>query len=215
MTGRRTFADLLAAFDASALVGALRAGGAPAGAEGLLRGRLRRTDPEAAQALLSALLEQAIEPVVSVARLEAFAAAAERLGWGDEARGALVARRVGITERRLTAYGLFGLSLASTQREVKAAHRRAAKRLHPDRLVRSPVAVRAEAERHLAQLNVARDLLLGDEGVVLAGADDVTLEAPHFDPEDAPTVVWGESVEEDAETVVVDEGSIEVELLWR
>jgi hypothetical protein len=237
MASSRSLHDLLALFDEAALLASLRSRGAPAGAARLITGRVHRlglpwagadlSSSEAARAVLQALLEQAVDASgaleegagpggVSVARLEAFVAAATRLGWDDERRAGLVVRQLGITEARVMAYGLLELSLSSTKREVKAAHRRAAKRLHPDRLVRSAPAFRAGAERQLARLNVARDLLLRDEGVVLSGGDDVTLEAPDFDPEDAPTVMWGEpEVEEDAETVVLDDVSVDAELLWR
>ncbi|MEZ4235134.1 MAG: hypothetical protein R3F59_03025 [Myxococcota bacterium] len=99
---------------------------------------------------------------------------------------------------------------------MKGAHRRAAKRLHPDRLVGASTPHRLRAERQLALLNGARDLLARGEGLIVNAADDVTLGAPTFDPEDAPTVVWDEPVvEEDAETVVLDDVSLEAAELWR
>lgn len=164
------------------------------------------TEIAAAELVLAGLILQVTEPRVDRVRLDAFVDAAARLGLDEASLRGLVEDLLGITERRLRAYAVLGLSLTARASEVKTAHRALAKRLHPDRLVHADDEARLLASRQLAEVNAARGLLLGDEGVVVEGTDDLTLDEPWFEPEDAPTVLWGEDeadhVDPDAETVV-------------
>jgi hypothetical protein len=111
------------------------------------------------------------------------------MGYDDASFDALLSHALRITERRLRAYAVLGLGLDATASEIKQAHRHLAKTFHPDRLwSEDSIAERARATRTLARLNEARALLLRPfEEVILGGEDDVPLDEPLMESEDAET----------------------------
>lgn len=128
---------------------------------------------------------------VREARVDAFFAIARRLGFEQDLVASLLHDRLRITERRLRAHAVLEVPLDATASEVKQAHRRLLKRFHPDRVAPED---EPEAQRVTSALNDARSVLLrADEEVVLDGADDVFLDDPSWDVEDAPTeIAWEE-----------------------
>lgn len=168
-------------------------------------------DPNARRVVLVGLLVQATGGPVDARRVEAFVEVGRRVGLTDDEVSAIVEEELGITLTRLQAYGVLGLPLGAGAHEIKRVHRALVKRLHPDRLVAADDEARLLASRRLGDVNAARAMLVRGDGVVVSGGDDLTLDEPSFEPEDAPTVVWGEhtradAVDPDAETVVYGEG---------
>jgi DnaJ-domain-containing protein 1 len=152
---------------------------------GLDQLRAERLGPEGTYLVLCGLLAQATEPYVAEDRLDALKALAWQLGYDDATYASLLSYVLGITERRLRAYAVLGLGLDATPADMKQAHRQLAKTFHPDRLLLSE---QASATRMLARLNEARALLLRPfDEVVLSGEDDLPLDEPLDEREDAET----------------------------
>jgi len=57
------------------------------------------------------------------------------------------------------AYVLFGLAEDATWEDVVRAHRKLAKRYHPDALINEPPEVRSKGEERMRELNVAYESL--------------------------------------------------------
>jgi DnaJ like chaperone protein len=64
-------------------------------------------------------------------------------------------------------YELLGLSPASTDDEIRARHRQIARENHPDRLIGRGLSAEfiAAAERHLAAVNAAFDIIARERGL--------------------------------------------------
>lgn len=138
--------------------------------------------------LLAGLLTQACEPRVEASRVEALEEVAWRLGFDEHELGAFLCEALRITMPRLRGYGALNLPLGASRAEVKATHRALVKVFHPDRHPLADAATQASAGRMLARLNEARTVLLHPfEAELLAGEDDLWLDEPLFEPEDAPT----------------------------
>jgi DnaJ-domain-containing protein 1 len=141
--------------------------------------------PEGTYLVLCGLLQQATEPTVTDDKLDALKEMSFQLGYDAATYESLLSYVLGITERRLRAYAVLGLGLDATPAEMKQAHRQLAKTFHPDRLLLSE---QASATRMLARLNEARALLLRPfDEVVLSGEDDLPLDEPLDEREDAET----------------------------
>ncbi len=138
--------------------------------------------------LLGGLLAQACDPRVESSRLDALEEVGSRLGFDDEEIGAFLRDTLRITMRRLRGYATLNLPLGASPSEIKATHRSLVKVFHPDRHPLADSATRDSAGRMLARLNEARAVLLRPvEDEVLEGDDDVWLDEPCFEGEDAPT----------------------------
>lgn len=141
---------------------------------------------EDCQLLLECALDLACEEgPVDGAWLDAFEDLAARLGLPEDHADGVVCEVHGVTLRHLRSLAELGLPVGSTTSEIKLAHRDLARRWHPDRIAIE--AERRAAEERLAKINAARRVLDRAEEVVLARPDDLWLDEPDWDPEDAPT----------------------------
>jgi DnaJ-domain-containing protein 1 len=127
--------------------------------------------------LLEALLVAAIDPLVRAERVDGLIRVARALGYDDGGLDQFVRDTLRITTRRLRAYGVLQLPLGATAEDVKAAHRRIVKEVHPDRYAGADPATVERAAREVMALNHARALLNQPyQDVILEGEDDVYLE---------------------------------------
>jgi DnaJ-domain-containing protein 1 len=138
--------------------------------------------------LLAGLLLQACDPRVEANRVDALEEVAFRLGFDDEELGSFLRQTLRITMARLRGYATLNLPLGASKAEIKSTHRALIKVFHPDRHPMADAATQVSAGRMLARLNEARATLLRPfEDEVLEGEDDVWLDEPVFEAEDAPT----------------------------
>lgn len=145
-------------------------------------------DLEQSGLLLAGILNQACDPRVEAKRVDALEGVAFRLGFEDDELGSFLRQTLRITMRRLRGYATLNLPLGASKSEIKATHRALVKVFHPDRHPLADEATQLSAGRMLAQLNEARTALLRPfEDEVLEGEDDLWLDDPIFESEDAPT----------------------------
>ncbi|MEQ1501069.1 MAG: J domain-containing protein [Myxococcota bacterium] len=154
-------------------------------------------DPGEHELLVHGLLHQVCAPKVEAVRIDALAGIAGRLGVDLDV---VVGDALRMSVTRLRAFGELGLPLDASPRRIKDTHRRLVKRFHPDRYATDPVQAES-ANKVLTRLNGARAQLTAPyEPLAPIGEDDLSLDEPWFETEDAPTQDYDElSVDETIE----------------